>query len=170
VNNPDHADLQEFLRRHGDELRERYGAHSLGIGRKRVGTRRTDQLAVIFYVAHKGDAAKMIPTTLTFTLGDREHPIDLATDVIENTTTRGATRARRIGPAGRRCPGRPVHRHRKGHARDVRPRRVETAPARPPARYLTSNRLAADQAPGFPEASTARARNHIRVTGRVLVA
>ena len=36
--------------------------------------------------------------------------------------------------------------------------------------YLTSKRLTADHAPAVPEASLARTRNHMRVTGSVLVA
>lgn len=36
-------------------------------------------------------------------------------------------------------------------------------------RYFTSNRRADDQAPGAPDASTARTLHHIRVAGSVLV-
>jgi hypothetical protein len=44
---PEYAWLRELKDTRGDELRRRYGAHAIGIGRKRVGGHPTDRLALI---------------------------------------------------------------------------------------------------------------------------
>jgi hypothetical protein len=71
------------VRARGAELRERFGAHSIGIGRKHVGGKRTDSLALIFYVQHKGDARVPIPITIAFTPSGHGSSVALPTDVVE---------------------------------------------------------------------------------------
>jgi len=92
--------LRELKDTQGEALRRRYGAHGLGIGRKRVRGRPTDRLALIFYVSHKrspttggaaaGDAAagaasgpEAVPSTISFTPEGATTPVELLTDVRE---------------------------------------------------------------------------------------
>lgn len=85
----EHAWLRELKDAQGAALRERYGAHALGIGRKRVGGRPTDRLALIFYVEKKRPPGgreggiEAIPPTITFTPPGAAHPVELLTDVRE---------------------------------------------------------------------------------------
>jgi hypothetical protein len=67
----------------GAELRRRFGAHSIGIGRKRVAGRQTDQLALIVYVTRKGAGPEAVPATIAFTPTGCDHPVELAIDVVE---------------------------------------------------------------------------------------
>jgi hypothetical protein len=71
------------MRARGAELKARFGAHSLGIGRKRVAGRRTGTLALIFYVARKDHVADPVPDTIAFTPSGHSTPVELPTDVIE---------------------------------------------------------------------------------------
>ena len=84
---PEYAWLREYKKAHGRELLRRYGAHSMGIGWKRVAGQKTDQLALIFYVARKYPldalAAEPVPATITFTPASSDGPVQLVTDVIE---------------------------------------------------------------------------------------
>jgi hypothetical protein len=84
---PEYAWLRELKETQGDELRRRYGAHSIGIGRKRVGDRKTDQLALIFYVAAKGSAsrsAEAVPNVIRFVPKGAGTPVEVHTDVRES--------------------------------------------------------------------------------------
>ena len=84
---PDYAWLRELKDTRGDELRRRFGAHAIGIGRKRVGGHPTDRLALIFYVSKKRpddpSAADTIPPTIRFTPTGATMPVDFLTDVRE---------------------------------------------------------------------------------------
>lgn len=84
---PEYAWLREFKKAHGKELLQRYGAHSIGIGWKRVAGNKSDQLALIFYVERKRPvgrlAAEPIPPTITFTPSNLDEPVLLKTDVVE---------------------------------------------------------------------------------------
>ena len=79
--------MRELVRAHGAELRARYGAHSIGVGRKVVDGRRTDELAVIFYVDDAGACDEPIPTTIPFTPAGHDGPVELATEVVETPPT-----------------------------------------------------------------------------------
>lgn len=85
---PEYAWLREFKRAHGRELLRRYGAHAIGIGRKRVSGHRTGRLALIFYVERKGPAGgpdtEPIPPTFAFTPSGSARPVQLLTDVVES--------------------------------------------------------------------------------------
>jgi hypothetical protein len=81
----EYAWLRELKATRGEELRRQYGAHSIGIGRKHVGGRPTEALALIFYVTRKravseGDAAA-IPPTIAFTPRGASESVLLRTDV-----------------------------------------------------------------------------------------
>jgi hypothetical protein len=84
---PEYAWLRELKDTRGDELRRRYGAHAIGIGRKRVGGHPTDRLALIFYVSKKRpddpNAADAIPPTIRFKPTGATMQVDLLTDVRE---------------------------------------------------------------------------------------
>jgi hypothetical protein len=75
--------LRELVQTRGAELRRRFGAHSIGIGRKRAGGKVTDQLALIVYVERKGSAKEPVPATIEFTPAGHDRPVELATDVVE---------------------------------------------------------------------------------------
>lgn len=48
-----------------------------------MGGRDTDELALIVYVAHKGEGPEAVPATIEFTPAGRDRPVRLATDVVE---------------------------------------------------------------------------------------
>jgi hypothetical protein len=48
-----------------------------------VGGRDTDELALIVYVARKGEGPEAVPATIEFTPAGHDVPVELATDVIE---------------------------------------------------------------------------------------
>jgi hypothetical protein len=48
-----------------------------------VAGKRTDTLAVIFYVERKGHVPEPIPATIAFTPSGQTAPIELPTDVVE---------------------------------------------------------------------------------------
>ncbi|MGH6897533.1 MAG: hypothetical protein ACREJ5_13465 [Geminicoccaceae bacterium] len=86
-NRPEYAWLREFKEMHGWDLMRRYGAHSLGIGWRRESGRKTDELALVFYVERKDSseptAAPPIPPTFTFTPSGSDEPVELPTDVVQ---------------------------------------------------------------------------------------
>lgn len=82
--------MRELVRACGAELRARHGAHSIGVGRKVIDGRRTDELAVIFYVDDKAAGDEPIPATITFTPSGRASAVELPTDVVETPPTNPA--------------------------------------------------------------------------------
>jgi hypothetical protein len=80
---PEYAWMRDFVRSRGAELRQRFGAHSIGVGRKRIGGRRTDDLAVIFYVTAKAAGVEPVPATISYTPPGHDQPVELLTDVVE---------------------------------------------------------------------------------------
>ncbi len=79
--------MQELKRSRGKELRQRHGAHAMGIGRKRAAGKRTDELALIFYVEHKtsGDpSVEPVPAEIAFTPRGSDEAVLLKTDVVES--------------------------------------------------------------------------------------
>ena len=79
--------MQELKRSLGDELRQRHGAHAIGIGRKRVAGNKTDELALIFYVEHKtsGDpSVEQVPGEIAFTPPGSAGTVTLKTDVVQS--------------------------------------------------------------------------------------
>jgi hypothetical protein len=84
---PEYGWLREFKKAHGRELLHRYGAHAVGIGRKRTGGEMTDDLALVFYVEHKRPEDELetepIPPSIPFTPSGMDEPVLLATDVVE---------------------------------------------------------------------------------------
>jgi hypothetical protein len=84
---PEYAWLKELKATKGEELRQRYGAHAVGIGRKRVGGKPTEDLALIFYVSRKRPAGSgdpdAIPPVIRFTPKGAREAVLLPTDVRE---------------------------------------------------------------------------------------
>jgi hypothetical protein len=82
----EYAWLRTLKDSQGEELRRRYGAHSLGIGRKQRGGAKTGELALIFYVERKKPAGEagteMVPPVLTFTPPGGDEPVEVPTDVV----------------------------------------------------------------------------------------
>jgi hypothetical protein len=82
---PEYTWLRELKATRGEELRRRYGAHSLGIGRKYVAGRPTDDLALIFYVSRKRAAEPgdpdAIPRKIPFKPKGGSKAVLLLTDV-----------------------------------------------------------------------------------------
>ena len=91
-NQPEYAWLQELIAERGDELRRRYGAHALGIGRKKLGGQKTGQLALRVYVDQEGarrmEDAEPVPATVAFTPSGMNHPVHLATEVVQSPPAR----------------------------------------------------------------------------------
>ena len=82
---PEYAHLREFKKTHQWDLIRRYGAHSIGIGWKRSGGESTGELALVFYVARKGDdVAAPIPLTFSYTPEGGVKAVELVTDVVES--------------------------------------------------------------------------------------
>lgn len=77
--------LLELKRTRGEELMQRYGANALGIGWKRKGGEKTDQLALIFYIDSKrSPRSQPVPPSIRFAPKDSEEEVELPTDVIES--------------------------------------------------------------------------------------
>jgi hypothetical protein len=80
--------LRQFKRQHGEELRQRYGAHGIGIGRKRAAGKKIGTLALVFYVARKHDpeapGVEAIPPTLTWRPAGVGQAVTFETDVVES--------------------------------------------------------------------------------------
>ncbi len=79
--------LREYKGIHGWELLHRHGAHSIGIGHKRIGGRKTDRLALIFYVERNSpqlsDDIEPVPSSIKYIPKDASEPVVLKTDVVE---------------------------------------------------------------------------------------
>ncbi len=75
--------LQQLRHQRGWELMEQYGAHGLGVGKKTVGSKKTDDWSLIFYVERKGDGPEPIPPRLRFLPEGKHQEVELATDVVE---------------------------------------------------------------------------------------
>lgn len=75
--------LRELVRARGAQLRARYGAHGIGVGRKHAGGAATGRLAVVFYVARKGAGPEPVPEVIEFVPEGEERPVALLTDVVE---------------------------------------------------------------------------------------
>ena len=84
----DLALLRQYKKEHGETLRLRYGAHGIGIGWKRVGGKKTDRRALIFYVAKKYGATECgdepIPPVLIYKSPIDGSPVTIITDVVES--------------------------------------------------------------------------------------
>lgn len=84
---PEYTWLRQFKEAHGRDLIQRYGAHGIGIGWKREDGRKTDQLALVFYVDPTSPArqasAPPIPPAFTFTPPGADAPVELPTQVVE---------------------------------------------------------------------------------------
>ncbi len=81
---PEYEWLKELKRSRGRQLRRQYGAHSLGIGWKRVDGRKTDDLALVFYVERKGTGPEPVPAVIAFTPPGSDDQVLLQTDVVES--------------------------------------------------------------------------------------
>lgn len=81
----EYALLLELKRTRGEELMQRHGANALGIGWKRTGGEKTDQLALIFYVdAKQSPKSQPVPPSIRFAPKDSEEEVELPTDVIDS--------------------------------------------------------------------------------------
>ena len=82
--------LRELRDTRGEELRRRYGAHTVGVGWKHAGGQEIDRLALVFYVERKQPSAELagepIPPSITFTPANQPEPVTVATDVVETPT------------------------------------------------------------------------------------
>ena len=79
---------REFVALEGLRSLARFGAHSVGVGRKRVGGVASNQLAVRYYVAQKRPESRLlaterIPDTIPFFSRKAGREVDLLTDLIE---------------------------------------------------------------------------------------
>ena len=81
---PEYEWLQQLKRSEGRELQRRHGAHALGIGWKRVGGTKTDDLALIFYVERKSTGPEPVPDEIAFTPPGADRQVLLRTDVVES--------------------------------------------------------------------------------------
>ena len=85
---PDHETIRAFKAAHGEELRERYGAHAVGIGRRRVDGVKLDELALVLYVESRSDGrAREIPSHFTFH-PDGGAPVEIPSTVVEQPRAR----------------------------------------------------------------------------------
>lgn len=81
----DRETILAFKKLKGEELRKQYGAHSLGIGWQRIGGKKTDKLALIFYVASATEEpAASIPASFEFFREEDKLPVSIPTSVVEN--------------------------------------------------------------------------------------
>lgn len=84
---PEYAWLREFKEAHGRQLLHRYGAHAVGIGWKRTGGEKTDEVALVFYVERKRPEDELetepIPPSISFIPSGMNEPVLLATDIVE---------------------------------------------------------------------------------------
>ncbi|MCD4724662.1 MAG: hypothetical protein K8R63_07440 [Bacteroidales bacterium] len=80
--------MKEYLAKNRWVLLEQYGAHSVGIGWKKVAGQKTKQLAIIFYVEKKDVISELgkqsIPEKIEFKLSSTGKIVSLLTDVIES--------------------------------------------------------------------------------------
>jgi hypothetical protein len=86
--NPNYARLREYkATRVTSESMARFAAHSVGIGRKEVKGKRTNTLALLFYVARKEAlerlSAEPIPESVGYFSRKERREVSLPTDVIE---------------------------------------------------------------------------------------
>jgi len=86
-NMPEYRWLRGYKKIHSQELLRRHGAHSIGIGWKKIANENTGRLALIFYVQNKnsdiGKTGKPIPSKISFTPTEIDSPIVIETDVVE---------------------------------------------------------------------------------------
>lgn len=79
----DQETIRAFEALHGETLRERYGAHDLGVGSRRVDGVRVGELALVFYVeSATSDAALSIPSSFDFRRDDGV-TVEIPTTVVE---------------------------------------------------------------------------------------
>lgn len=88
ADHPNYALLREYkATRVSREQMGRLGAHSVGIGRKEVNGKRTNTLALLFYVARKEAVARLsadlVPPEVSFVSRTTKKDARLPTDVIE---------------------------------------------------------------------------------------
>lgn len=79
--------LREFKDRDAVLLMQRYGAHSLGIGRRAPDDDEDQRLALLFYLDPGGPergAAEDVPPALEYLPEGQGAPVELATRVVES--------------------------------------------------------------------------------------
>lgn len=88
VRHPDYATVERTIVERNDELRQRYGAHHIGVSKKVSKSRRLPETCITFYVLKKlkkevlPDARK-VPKRLDLSYGKGARRRSIATDVIE---------------------------------------------------------------------------------------
>ena len=84
---PQYAWLREYKKIHGKELLKRHGAHSMGIGWKKVNGIKSDEPSLIFYVERKIPmdelAVAPIPPKIIYRPTNSQDDVCLLTDVVE---------------------------------------------------------------------------------------
>ena len=85
VKHPQYSTLLRTVEAQHEELCRRYGAHHIGVGKKRTGGQRQGATSIIFYVEKKGDThgAQRIPGTMPLLYADDVSDRSVATDVEE---------------------------------------------------------------------------------------
>jgi len=85
VTHPQYSTVLRTVEEQHEELCRRFGAHHIGVGKKRVGGKRQSTTCIIFYVEKKGDAheAERIPEKLPLLYADGASDRSVATDVEE---------------------------------------------------------------------------------------
>jgi hypothetical protein len=85
IAHPRYETLLRTVEAQHDDLCRRYGAHHIGVGKKRIGGERQGTTCIIFYVEKKGDAhdAEPIPDSLPLLYADGSSERSVATDVVE---------------------------------------------------------------------------------------
>lgn len=79
--------LREFKARDAGQLMQRYGAHSLGIGRLAPGDQEDRRLALLFYLDPDGPelgSAEPVPPALDYLPQGRSESVTLSTRVVES--------------------------------------------------------------------------------------
>ena len=85
---PEYAWLRELIATRGEELRRRYGAHAVGIGRKKLGQGQRGELALRVYVDPEGtrrvEGTEPVPPTIAFTPSGSHDRVHLPTEVVQS--------------------------------------------------------------------------------------
>lgn len=80
--------IKQYLAENKWGLMEKFGAHSLGIGWKKIQGKKTKQVALLFYVSRKGaihePAQHAIPSAIEYMLPVSGKTVSIMTDVVES--------------------------------------------------------------------------------------
>jgi len=85
IAHPEYATVERTIRRMQKQLLQRYGAHHIGVSKKRRGGRKQSQTCITFYVLKKGEyeAGQGVPASIELDYGNGARRGRIATDVCE---------------------------------------------------------------------------------------